>query len=162
MSRLAPPQRPAYFAAQSRLLISFVSLGDRGSHLHPHRGNPIWTLGDDNHAKEGWLSGRTHSHPSKRGEPLRIEHLACPPGTVIPMWTHAAHAVQPKQPDTPMRYTLITAYRQPRCHEVSKWITPAFYNRRTVGLAADGKDFTILDGAGEPLPSPPGKDLFRP
>ena len=84
------------------------------------------------------------------------------PGAQIAMWTHAAHAVQPKQPDTPTRYTLITGYRQPQCREVSKWITPAFYNRRTVGLAPEGKDFAILDGSGEPLPTPPGKDLFRP
>ena len=65
-------------------------------------------------------------------------------------------------PGTPTRYTLITGYRQPQCREVSKWITPAFYNRRTVGLAPEGKDFAILDGSGEPLPTPPGKDLFRP
>jgi len=137
-----------------------LSRGNRGSHLH--RSDPIGGFGDDEQAEEGWVSGRTHPHPSKRGEPLRIEHLTCPPGTVIPMWTHAAHAVQPKQPDTPTRYTLITGYRQPQCREVSKWITPAFYNRKTVGLAPEGKDFAILDGSGEPLPAPPGKDLFRP
>ena len=87
------------------------------------------------------------------------------------MWTHAAHAVQPTLPDTATRYTLITGYRQPRCHEgairsgeavIQKWITPAFYNRRTVGLASDGKAFTFMDEAGGPLPTPPGKDLFHP
>jgi hypothetical protein len=116
-------------------------------------------FGSDEEAQVGWVDGR--SHPVTR-KPLQIEHLTCPPGTVIVMWTHAAHAVEPKPMGTDTRYTLITGYRQPQCREVSKWITPAFYRRKTVGLHVQAKDFAVLDEQGEPLPTPPGRSEFRP
>ena len=128
-----------------------------GSHLH--RRDPMRGFGSDEEAQMGWVDGR--SHPVT-GEPLQIEHLTCPPGTVIVMWTHAAHAVEPKPMGTDTRYTLITGYRQPQCREVSKWITPAFYRRKTVGLHMHAKDFAVLDEQGEPLPTPPGRSEFRP
>lgn len=62
----------------------------------------------------GPIEGRVHPIT---GGPLAIERLVCPPGTVIVMWTHAAHAVQPKPMGTDTRYTLITGYRQPQCRD---------------------------------------------
>lgn len=128
-----------------------------GSHLH--RRDPMRGFSSDEAAQAGWIDGRLHPI-TKRS--LKIEHLACPRGTVIAMWTHAAHAVEPKASGTDTRYTLITGYRQPQCHEVSKWITPAFYRRNTMGLPPLAKDFSVLDEFGRPLSTLPGRSEFRP
>jgi hypothetical protein len=129
-----------------------------GSHLH--RSDPMPGFANDADVEAGWLNGRTHPIT---GKPLEIERLECPPGTVIVMWTHGAHGVDPKPPEAATRYTLITGYRQPSCREVSKWITPAFYERETVGLPELAKDFSVLDETtGKPLPTPPGRSKFRP
>ncbi len=55
----------------------------RGSHLF--RDPAVSFLGDEA-LFEGWVKGKTHP---MSGEPLRIEQLECPPGSVIAMWTHA-------------------------------------------------------------------------
>lgn len=132
-----------------------------GSHLHdePIAAPPCEPFDTDAEAEQRWMKGRTHP---LTGEPLAIEHLACPPGSVILMWTHAAHAVQPKPPYAPPRVALIAGFRQPKCFEVSKWMTPSFYRRPTVGLPPDAKDFAVLDHEGNALPPNPTHGEFRP
>lgn len=134
----------------------------KGSHLHhsdPIAAPPLEPFDTDAEAEERWMRGRTHP---KTGKPLEIEHLTCPPGSVILMWTHAAHAVQPKPPDAPPRMTLIAGFRQPKCHEVSKWQTPSFHRRPTVGLPPGAKDFTIFGHDGKALPPHATQGEFRP
>ena len=134
----------------------------KGSHLHhsdPIAAPPMEPFKTDAEAEQRWMRGRTHP---KTGEPLAIEHLTCPPGSVILMWTHAAHAVQPKPLWAAPRVALIAGFRQPRCHEVSKWMTPTFYRRPTVGLPAHAKDFTVLDDDGKALPPHATQGEFRP
>ena len=58
-----------------------------GSHLY--RDGRIHG-GTDEALRDGWLVGKTHP---KQAEPLEIQALSVPSGTVILMWTHAAHAV---------------------------------------------------------------------
>jgi hypothetical protein len=73
--------------------------------------------------REGWLAGKRHP---LTGEPLAIEYLSAPPGTVIVMWTHAAHAVSPRQPGSPTRWTVVYAYRNPGAESRARWISPEF------------------------------------
>jgi hypothetical protein len=89
------------------------------------------------------------------------------------MWTRAAHGVNPKKPAAAAddasdllaggtRYTLITGYRNPKAHEVSKWITPGFLEKTTPGLTRGQKDFEVLDACGDPLPGSRGKSKWQP
>jgi hypothetical protein len=72
----------------------------------------------------GWLAGKTHP---ETGEPLQIEYLTAPEGSVILMHTHAAHAVAPRQPDSPMRWCVVYAYRNPGATpSKARWITHEF------------------------------------
>jgi hypothetical protein len=79
--------------------------------------------GSDEEFRSGWMAGKTHP---LTGEPLEIEYLAAPPGTVILMWTHAAHAVRPRLPDSPTRWTAVYAYRNPGRESRARWISEAF------------------------------------
>ena len=63
----------------------------RGSHLF--RDPAVSFLGDEALYK-GWVQGKVH--PTS-GEPLKIEQLECPPGSVIAMWTHAVHGVSARK-----------------------------------------------------------------
>jgi hypothetical protein len=78
---------------------------------------------DDAALKTGWLAGRRHP---LTGEPLRIESLTAPPGTVVLMWTHAAHAVTPRKPGSATRWTVVYAYRNPGEPSRARWISEAF------------------------------------
>lgn len=71
-----------------------------------------------------WIDGKVHP---KTGEPLRIEALDAPEGTVALMWTHAAHAVSPRKPGSDTRWTVVYAYRNPGAPcSPARWITPDF------------------------------------
>jgi hypothetical protein len=79
--------------------------------------------GSDEQFRSGWMAGKRH--PLTR-EPLEIEYLTAPPGTVVLMWTHAAHAVRPRLPDSPTRWTVVYAYRNPGRESRARWISEAF------------------------------------
>jgi hypothetical protein len=91
-----------------------------GSHLY--RDAKIHAQTDEE-LRAGWLAGK--SHPLT-GEPLAIEYLTAPPGSIVLMWTHAAHAVSPRRPGSPTRWTVVYAYRNPGLPSRARWITPAF------------------------------------
>lgn len=92
-----------------------------GSHLYR---DPAIAADTDDDLRAGWMRGKVHP---RTGEPLRIAGLDAPEGTVALMWTHAAHAVTPRQPGSDTRWTVVYAYRNPGapCSE-ARWITPAF------------------------------------
>ena len=77
-----------------------------GSHLY--RDGRIHG-GTDEALREGWLAGKTHL---ATGKPLEIQALSVPPGTVILMWTHAAHAVTPRKQDSDTRWTVVLCLSQ--------------------------------------------------
>ncbi len=78
----------------------------------------------------GWLADKTHA---VTGEPLQIAELAVPPATVILMWTHAAHAVNPRLPDSPTRWAVVYAYRNPGLPSRARWITEAYEKKPIPG-----------------------------
>lgn len=80
----------------------------------------------------GWLAGKTHP---LTGEPLQIEALAVPPATVILMWTHAAHAVNPRLPNSATRWAVVYAYRNPGRPSRARWITEAYAQKPIPGAA---------------------------
>jgi Phytanoyl-CoA dioxygenase (PhyH) len=98
-----------------------------GSHLFRDAG--IHAASDEA-LQAGWLAGKRYP---VTGEPLRIEYLSAPPGTVILMWTHAAHAVSPRQPGSDTRWTVVYAYRNPGEESRARWIHEAFERRPPAG-----------------------------
>jgi len=80
--------------------------------------------------QSGWLAGKTHA---VTGAPLQIEPLAVPPATVILMWTHAAHAVNPRLPDSPTRWAVVYAYRNPGRPSRARWISEAYEKKLISG-----------------------------
>jgi len=82
-------------------------------------------IGDNDEAfRAGWLAGKTHP---LTGQPLTIESLTAPEGSVVLMHTHAAHAVTPRKPSSPMRWCVVYAYRNPGAPiSVARWISKAF------------------------------------
>ena len=78
---------------------------------------------DDVELREGWMSGRTHP---VTGQPLDIEELEAPPGSVALMWTHAAHGVNARLPGSDTRWTVVYAYRNPGAESSARWSTPEF------------------------------------
>ena len=60
----------------------------------------------DEALKTGWMAGKTHP---MTGEPLEIQDLSAPAGSVVLMWTHAAHAVSPRRASSDMRWTVVYA-----------------------------------------------------
>lgn len=91
-----------------------------GSHLYR---DPGIKAADDAELREGWMAGKTHP---LTGAPLQIEPLEAPPGSVVIMWTHAAHAVTPKRPDSETRWCVVYAYRNPGEPSGARWINEAF------------------------------------
>jgi hypothetical protein len=78
---------------------------------------------DDADLYQKWVNGKTHP---KTGEPLQIEALSAPPGTVIVMWTHALHGVNPRKPSSDTRWTVVYAYRNPGLPSNARWISEDF------------------------------------
>ncbi|MBX3014384.1 MAG: hypothetical protein KF832_22875 [Caldilineaceae bacterium] len=95
-----------------------------GSHLYRDRAITAQT---DDDLRTGWLAGKRHP---LTGEPLQIEALVAPPATVALMWTHAAHAVNPKQ-STATRWCVVYAYRNPGRPSEARWITES-YEKKTI------------------------------
>ena len=88
-----------------------------------------------------WAAGKRHPVTGKQ---LAIRKLACPPGSVVVMWTHATHGVAPKPVGTERRWALITAYRNPGAPLDTEtgiavgfpnWMTPKYRDSPTPGLA---------------------------
>ena len=80
----------------------------RGSHLFRDPGG-CWAATDEE-MEQGWLAGRVHPITS---EPLQIEYLSIPPGTVVCCLSHAAHAVSPKAVDRTTRWCSLFCYKKP-------------------------------------------------
>lgn len=91
-----------------------------GSHLYR---DPGLRAATDEELLSGWLANKHHPHT---GQALKIESLEAPAGSVIIMWTHAAHAVTPRKADSGMRSTVVYAYRNPGAPSHARWITPEF------------------------------------
>lgn len=98
-----------------------------GSHLY--RDTRIHAQSDED-LREGWLAGKTHP---ETGEPLEIQALSAPPGTVALMWTHAAHGVNPRKQDSDTRWCVVYAYRNPGRPSGARWLTPEFERKSIPG-----------------------------
>ena len=88
-----------------------------------------------------WAAGKTHP---LTGTPLAIRRLECPPGSVVVMYTHATHGVDPKPAGAERRWALITAYRNPGApidpatetpEAFPNWMSPKYRDAPTPGLA---------------------------
>jgi hypothetical protein len=84
----------------------------------------------DAELSEGWLRGKLH--PMTR-EPLRMQTLSAPPGSVILMWTHALHGVVPRKPESDTRWTVVYAYRNPGQPSRARRISDEFERRGVPG-----------------------------
>lgn len=84
----------------------------------------------DEELQEKWLAGKKHPLTN---EPLQIVDLTAPAGSVALMWTHAAHAVHPRQPGSATRWSVVYAYRNPGRPSLARWITPAFEQKAIPG-----------------------------
>ena len=82
-----------------------------GSHLYriPYRWNSTRTEYDDE-MQTNWIAGKIHAFT---GEPLRIERLALPPGSMVSFVHHMPHHVGHRDLDAPTRWGLLMAYRTP-------------------------------------------------
>jgi hypothetical protein len=92
--------------------------------------DPNLSARSDEELRQGWLRGKQHP---ETGEPLGIEYLTAPTGSVVLMWTHAAHAVCRRQPGSPTRWTVVYAYRNPGAESRARWITEAFERQPPAG-----------------------------
>ncbi|MDA0836679.1 MAG: phytanoyl-CoA dioxygenase family protein [Planctomycetota bacterium] len=90
---------------------------------HHYRDAEISAGLKDEDLRENWLAGKRHP---LSGEPLRIEKLVAPPGTIILMWTHAAHAVTSRISTDSTRWTVVYAYRNPGRESGARQISEAF------------------------------------
>lgn len=100
-----------------------------GSHLYR---DPKIHAATDEALRKGWLSGKNHP---ETGEPLEIKTLSVPEGTVVLMWTHAAHAVTPRKQDSDTRWTVVYGYYKPGKDPGERWITPEFERKNIPGAA---------------------------
>ena len=92
-----------------------------GSHLY--RDAEIRAESDAELA-QGWMAGgRCMRIVVNR---LAIEELSVPQGTVVLMWTHAAHGVNPRKEDSDTRWCVVYAYRNPGRESRARWISPSF------------------------------------
>ena len=69
----------------------------------------------------------------KTGEPLEIQKLSVPSGTVVLMWTHAAHAVTPRKQESDTRWTVVYGYYKPGKDPGVRWISPEFEQKKFPG-----------------------------
>ena len=65
-----------------------------------------------------------------------IEALSVPKGTVVLMWTHAAHGVNPRREGSDTRWCVVYAYRNPGRASLARWISEGFEQKPIEG--ADG------------------------
>ena len=80
----------------------------RGSHLF--RDPTGCSAETDEEMRQGWLRDRVHP---VTGEPLEIEHLSLPPGSLVCCLSHAVHGVAEKSPGKETRWCSIFCYRKP-------------------------------------------------
>lgn len=97
-----------------------------GSHLYRDRNV---NAQNDAELLANWVAGKTHP---LTGEPLHIEELAAPPASVILMWTHAAHAVNPRRSSN-TRWCVVYAYRNPGRPSEARWISKAYEQKAIPG-----------------------------
>ena len=98
-----------------------------GSHLYR---DSTLSASSDEALRTGWMAGKRHP---LTGKPFEIDYLSAPPGTVILMWTHAAHAVRPRKPESDTRWTVVYAYRNPGLPSRARWITEEFERNPSAG-----------------------------
>lgn len=98
-----------------------------GSHWYR---DPAISAGSDAELAQGWMAGKVD--PGS-GQPLAIEELAVPPGTVVLMWTHAAHGVNPRREDSDTRWCVVYAYRNPGRESRARWISAKFEKKQIQG-----------------------------
>ena len=84
----------------------------------------------DSALREGWIQDKVHP---VTGQPLEIEELSAPEGSVVLMWTHAAHAVTPRRAGSDTRWTVVYAYRNPGLPSRARWLSEAFEERGVPG-----------------------------
>ena len=78
----------------------------RGSHLF--RDPTGCRAAGDGEMQQDWMRGRVHPVTS---EPLKIEHLSLPPGSVVCCLSHGAHGVARKAPDKATRWCSLYCYK---------------------------------------------------
>ena len=79
----------------------------RGSHLFRDPGG--CRASDDEKMDQGWLAGRRHP---VSGEPMEMEHLSLPAGSVVCCLSHAVHGVAPKAAHRDTRWCSLHCYRK--------------------------------------------------
>jgi phytanoyl-CoA dioxygenase PhyH len=98
-----------------------------GSHLF--RDSSV-NVNTDAELESTWLVGKRHP---LSGEPLRVERMSAPPGSVVLMWTHALHGVTPRSADSDTRWTVVYAYRNPGRPSRARWLSEEFERRGLAG-----------------------------
>ena len=98
-----------------------------GSHLYR---DPGIRAESDAELAQGWMTGKVHP---VSGQPLSIEELSVSKGTVVLMWTHAAHGVNPRKEDSDTRWCVVYAYRNPGQESRARWIGPIFKKKKIKG-----------------------------
>ncbi len=98
-----------------------------GSHLYRDATIRAQTDGE---LRDGWLAGKAHP---QTGQALAIEELTVPEGTVVLMWTHAVHGVNPRQAGSATRWAVVYAYRNPGLPSRARWIGEAFEKKGVAG-----------------------------
>lgn len=99
-----------------------------GSHLF--RDSTV-NASDDDALERGWMKGKLHP---LTGEPLCIQPLECPRGSVVLMWTHALHGVNGRAALAPTRWCVVTAYRNPGAPSHARWIDEEWEMKDVPGL----------------------------
>ena len=79
----------------------------RGSHLF--RDPKGCRAATDEAMGQGWLQGRMHPVTC---EPLQMEHLSLPAGSIVCCLSHAAHGVAPKAPGKRTRWSSLHCYKK--------------------------------------------------
>lgn len=102
----------------------------RGSHLFRDAGIRATSNAE---LEAEWMAGKAHP---LTGEALVIEALSVPKGTVVLMWTHAAHGVNPRREGSDTRWCVVYAYRNPGRASQARWISEGFEQKPIEG--ADG------------------------
>ena len=76
------------------------------------------------------MAGKVHLKTRKE---LQIEELSVPKGTVILMWTHAAHGVNARKEGSDTRWCVVYAYRNPGEESRARWMSKGFEQKQIVG-----------------------------
>lgn len=99
---------------------------------HHYRDGNIHASNDSELQRE-WLQEKTHPNSS---DPLKIQHLQAPAGSVVLMWTHGLHAVSPRRATSDNRWLVVYAYRNPGEPSASRWINEEFEEKQASRLGS--------------------------